>query len=75
MTRHQAWLFFPLLTFEGINLHVAWSDGAWLTATGNSFAAPHITGHVARILGKHPGLAPFQIKVILRALSANVRAD
>jgi fatty acid desaturase len=23
LTRHQAWLFFPLLTLEGINLHVA----------------------------------------------------
>jgi fatty acid desaturase len=23
MARHQAWLFFPLLTFEGLNLHVA----------------------------------------------------
>ena len=56
----------------GINLRVAWRNGAWLTATGNSFAAPHITGMVARILGKHPSLTPFQIKVILRELSANV---
>jgi fatty acid desaturase len=23
ITRHQAWLFFPLLTFEGLNLHLA----------------------------------------------------
>ena len=23
VARHQAWLFFPLLTLEGINLHVA----------------------------------------------------
>jgi subtilisin len=56
----------------GINLRVAWRNGAWLTATGNSFAAPHITGMVARLLGKHPRLTPFQIKMILRALSANV---
>ena len=56
----------------GINLRVAWRDGGWLTATGNSFAAPHITGMVTRILGKHPSLTPFQVKVILRALSANV---
>jgi len=59
----------------GINVRVAWRDGAWLTATGNSFAAPHITGMVARILGKHPSLTPFQIKVILQALSANVAGD
>lgn len=56
----------------GINLRVAWRNGAWLTATGNSFAAPHITGMVARLLGKHPRLTSFQIKMILRALSANV---
>jgi subtilisin family serine protease len=56
----------------GISVRVPWRDGAWLTATGNSFAAPHISGVIARILGKHPGLTPFQVKVILRALSANV---
>lgn len=56
----------------GINVRVAWRDGAWLTVTGNSFAAPHITGLVTAILGKHRNLTPFQVKVILRALSANV---
>jgi subtilisin len=56
----------------GINVRVAWRDNGWLTATGNSFAAPHITGAVARILGKRPFLTPFQIKVVLRALAANV---
>jgi subtilisin len=56
----------------GINVRVPWRDGGWLTATGNSFAAPHIAGIVAAILGKHPHLTPFQMKVILRALSANV---
>jgi subtilisin len=59
----------------GINVKVAWRDNAWLTVTGNSFAAPHITGTVARILGKHPQLTPFQMKVILRALSANVASQ
>jgi subtilisin family serine protease len=59
----------------GINLHVAWQDGGWLTATGNSFAAPHITGIVARILGKHPELTPFQVKTVLRGLAANVARD
>lgn len=56
----------------GIDVRVAWQDGGWITATGNSFAAPHITGIVARILGKHPNLTVFQIKVILRALAANM---
>jgi subtilisin family serine protease len=56
----------------GIDVRVAWVNGQWITATGNSFAAPHVTGLVTRILGKHPELNLFQLKVVLRALSANV---
>ncbi|MGC2414025.1 MAG: S8 family serine peptidase [Stellaceae bacterium] len=57
---------------RGMNVRVAWQAGGWTTVTGNSFAAPHITGLIARILGKHPDLTPFQMKSILRALAANV---
>ena len=57
---------------RGINVRVAWQAGGWSTVTGNSFAAPHITGLIARILGKHPDLTSFQMKSILRALAANV---
>ena len=56
----------------GIDVRVAWQYGGWITATGNSFAAPHIAGIVAKILGKHPGLTPFQMKLVLQALAANV---
>jgi subtilisin family serine protease len=56
----------------GINLRVAWRNGGRATVTGNSFAAPHISGIVARILAKHPELTVPQMKVILRALAANV---
>jgi len=56
----------------GIGLRVPWLGGGWLTVSGNSFAAPHITGIVARILAKHPALTVFQMKSILRALAANV---
>jgi subtilisin len=56
----------------GIDVHVAWDDGGWITATSNSFAVPHITGIVANILGKHPGLTLFQMKIVLKALSANM---
>jgi subtilisin len=56
----------------GVELRVAWSGGGWLTTTGNSFAAPHITGMAARILGKHPGLTVSQTKIVLRALASNV---
>lgn len=55
----------------GIDVEVAWRGGATLTATGNSFAAPHITGLIARLLGKHPGLTPFEIKTVLHAVADN----
>ncbi len=59
----------------GIDVRLAWRDGGFITATGNSFAAPHISGLVAKILGKHPGLTVFQMKTVLRALAANVSRD
>lgn len=59
----------------GIDVRVAWAEGGSITATGNSFAAPHITGITAKILGKHPGLTLFQMKTLLRALSANMSRD
>jgi subtilisin len=55
----------------GVNVRVPWLNHQWTTITGNSFAAPHITGIVTRIMGKHPELTPFQVKTILRSLAAN----
>ncbi len=59
----------------GINVTVAWLGGGQMTVTGNSFSAPHIAGLVARILSKHPGLTPFQVKTILRATARNVGGE
>ena len=42
-----------------------------MVATGNSFAAPHVAGMVAALLGKHPRLTPFQVKAVLQAVSVN----
>jgi subtilisin len=56
----------------GIDVKVAWLNQQWITATGNSFAAPHITGIIAKILSCHPDLTPFQVKAVLRALSSNI---
>jgi subtilisin family serine protease len=59
----------------GIDVRVAWLEKGYVTTTGNSFAAPHITGLVARIIAKHPDLAPFHVKAVLRALAANVTRE
>jgi subtilisin len=57
----------------GIDVQVPWRGGGYISTTGNSFAAPHLSGIVALVLAKHPGLAPYQVKTILRATAWNVR--
>lgn len=58
----------------GINVKVAWANKGYLITTGNSFAAPHITGLVALIRAKHPELTPFQVKTVLYACANNIQA-
>ena len=58
---------------RGIDVNVAWKGGARITATGNSYAAPHIAGIAALIKSKHRALRPFQLKTVLWATAANVR--
>jgi subtilisin family serine protease len=55
----------------GVDVEVAWLATATATVTGNSFAAPVVAGHVARILGAHPELTVWQVKTVLAALAAN----
>ena len=60
-------------TAHGVNVSVPWIGGASVTSTGNSFAAPHITALIARILARHPTLTPFQLKHVLYLTAGNVR--
>jgi subtilisin len=60
---------------RGLDVDVAWNGGERIVATGNSFATPHMAGMCARVLGEHPGLAPFQLKSALYLIADNVRAD
>ena len=55
----------------GIDVEVAWSGGGAMMATGNSFAAPVIAGHLARLLGAHPGLTPWQARTVMAELAEN----
>jgi subtilisin family serine protease len=55
----------------GIDVEVPWSGGATIVATGNSFAAPVIAGHLARIVATHPGITVWQAKTVLAALAVN----
>ena len=57
---------------RGMNVDVAWLGGETVTATGNSFATPAISGIAALVLSKHPRLTPFQLKSVLYQISSNV---
>jgi len=57
----------------GIDVKMAWNHKQYITATGNSFAAPHIAGITTLIRAKHPNLTPFQMKSVLLACAANIK--
>jgi fatty acid desaturase len=56
VTRHQAWLFFPLLTLEGLNLHVASIQGLLSRGQRRYRAVEillftlHVVGYLAAVL-------------------------
>jgi len=52
----------------GVYVEAAWPGGGRKLVTGTSFATPHVSGHLARIVSVNRGLAPFQIKTVLCAL-------
>ncbi|HEY2635832.1 MAG TPA: S8 family serine peptidase [Solirubrobacteraceae bacterium] len=59
---------------RGVDVDVAWTEGSTITASGNSFAAPHVAGLCALILAKRPQLAPFAVKHVLALTAANAAA-
>ena len=55
----------------GIDVEVAWGGHGRITASGNSFAAPVVAGHLTRIVGAHPGITTWQARTVLAQLAAN----
>jgi subtilisin len=60
---------------RGVDVEVPWLDGGTIVATGNSFAAPHVTGIAALILAAHPQLLPYEVKAILASTANNVTLE
>jgi subtilisin len=58
---------------RGVDVEVAWQGGATISATGNSFATPHISGICALIRAKHPTLSAAAVKHLLMLLADNTR--
>ena len=57
---------------KGVDLEVAWLEGATISSAGNSFATAHLSGIAALVLSKHPDLTQFELKSVLRQISDNV---
>jgi subtilisin family serine protease len=55
---------------HGVDVPVAAPGGSYTTMTGTSFATPIMCGFVALLLGAYPGLTPFEVKAVLKAMSA-----
>jgi subtilisin len=60
---------------RGVRVPVASPGGGTTRNTGNSFAAPHISGIAALVLSKHPWLTPFQLKSVIYHCAANVSTE
>ncbi|WP_405582853.1 S8 family serine peptidase [Streptomyces sp. NBC_01190] len=58
----------------GVDVTVPWRGGSVRRVSGNSFAAPRITGLCARILERHPGFRTPQLRHVLTATAGNIRA-
>jgi len=54
---------------RGDNIEVPWRDGQRKQVTGSSFAAPHVSGLLARMLSGHPDLSPLQAKALFQQLA------
>lgn len=62
------------LVAPGVQVETTWPGGGKRQLTGNSFAAPHITGVIALLLEARPDLTPFQIKTILYTIAQRNQA-
>ena len=71
----DTWFYNPSPPVEfgayGVDVEVAWRDGARIRATGNSFAAPHLAGQAARLRSRYPAATPFEIKALLAATASD----
>jgi subtilisin len=59
---------------NGVDVPVAAHGGGYTTMTGTSFATPIMCGFVCLILGAYPGIRPFEVKAVLKALATEAAA-
>ncbi len=54
---------------RGINLEVAWKDGSRKKVMGSSYATPHVSAAIARMLTANPDLSPLHVKDLLHRVA------
>jgi subtilisin family serine protease len=54
---------------RGVDLDLPWKGGGSNKATGSSFAAPHVSGILARLLSRFPRLKPPIAKALLQEIA------
>ncbi|PWU12595.1 MAG: alkaline serine protease [Verrucomicrobia bacterium] len=59
----------------GQDVEVSWAGGAKKKVTGSSFAAPHVTGLLARLLSGAPDLSPLHAKELFKQLACPWKAS
>ncbi|MFS0724737.1 S8 family peptidase [Paenibacillus sp. 1P07SE] len=59
----------------GDKIHSAWLKGAYHEMSGTSMATSHVSGAIALLLAERPGLAPAEIKAILRRAMQPIRGQ
>jgi subtilisin family serine protease len=55
----------------GWQVEVPWLNGQRKVVSGSSYAAPHMTAVIARVLSVWPELSPLEIKTLLRRLAVS----
>ncbi|WP_237404796.1 S8 family peptidase [Actinacidiphila reveromycinica] len=58
---------------RGVGVEAPWPGGGKRVVSGNSFAAPHVTGLCARILERHPRFRTPELRHVLTATAGNLR--
>ncbi len=53
----------------GVDIAVPWKDGGVRNETGSSFAAPHVSGLLGRLLSRYPKLKPPVAKALLQEIA------
>lgn len=54
---------------HGHDVRVPWKGGGWRVVSGSSYAAPRLTGWLARLVSAYPGISVAEAKALLRRLA------